>query len=183
MTSHIPVILLTARAAKESRLEGLEIGADDFITKPFDGEELQVRVKNLIEQRKKLSEIYRKDFEVIRKNQKVHIPSMDEKFLQKVKTVVEKNMSDPEYGVEKFASDMALSRFQLHRKLSALINQSITEFIRTIRLNYAIELLKKRTGTISEIAYDAGFNNPTYFSISFKKQFGISPKEYLNQLD
>jgi len=182
-TSHIPVILLTARAAKESRLEGLEIGADDFITKPFDGEELQVRVKNLIEQRKKLSEIYRKDFEVIRKNQKVHIPSMDEKFLQKVKTVVEKNMSDPEYGVEKFASDMALSRFQLHRKLSALINQSITEFIRTIRLNYAIELLKKRTGTISEIAYDAGFNNPTYFSISFKKQFGISPKEYLNQLD
>ena len=78
---------------------------------------------------------------------------------------------------------MALSRFQLHRKLSALISQSITEFIRTIRLNYAIELLKKRAGTISEIAYDAGFNNPTYFSISFKKQYGISPKEYLNQID
>ena len=182
-TSHIPVILLTARAAKESRLEGLGTGADDFITKPFDGDELQVRVKNLIEQRRKLSEYYRKEFEIIREDLKESALTMDEKFLNKVKTVVEKNLSNPEYGVEEFASDMALSRFQLHRKLSALLNQSTTEFIRTIRLNFAIGLLKKRTGTISEIAYDAGFNNPTYFSISFKKQFGVSPSEYLNRLD
>ncbi len=182
-TSHIPVILLTARAAKESRLEGLGTGADDFITKPFDRDELQVRVKNLIEQQRKLSEYYRKEFEIIREDLKESALTMDEKFLNKVKTVVEKNLSNPEYGVEEFASDMALSRFQLHRKLSALLNQSTTEFIRTIRLNFAIGLLKKRTGTISEIAYDAGFNNPTYFSISFKKQFGVSPSEYLNRLD
>jgi len=182
-TSHIPVILLTARASKESRLEGLETGADDFITKPFDGEELQVRVKNLINQRKKLSEHYRKDFEMFHISGAEKALSMEEKFLQKAKAVVEKNLSNPEYGVKTFASDMALSRFQLHRKLSALVNQSTTEFIRTIRLNYAISLLKKRAGTISEIAYDAGFNNPTYFSISFKKQYGISPTEYLNQLD
>ncbi len=182
-TSHIPVILLTARASKESRMEGLETGADDFITKPFDGEELQVRVKNLIDQRKKLSEHYRKDYEVIQENVKEKFLTLDEKFLQKAKRIVEKNLSNPEYGVEEFASDMALSRYQLHRKLSALVKQPITEFIRTIRLNYAIELLKKRSGTISEIAYDAGFNNPTYFSISFKKHFGISPKEYINQVD
>jgi len=182
-TSHIPVILLTARATKESRMEGLETGADDFITKPFDGEELQVRVKNLIEQRKKLSGIYRKDFEIVQQNKKERVFSMDEKFLQKAKSVVGKNISNSEYGVEEFASDMALSRFQLHRKLGALINQPTTEFIRTIRLNFAIDLLKKRSGTISEIAYDAGFNNPTYFSISFKKHFGKSPKEYINQMD
>jgi len=182
-TCHIPVILLTARASKESRLEGLETGADDFVTKPFDGEELQVRVKNLIDQRKKLSHHYRKDFEVIQTTSEDKLLSMDEKFLGKAKEMVEKSLSNPEYGVENFASDMALSRYQLHRKLSALVNQSATEFIRILRLNFAIGLLKKRAGNISEIAYDAGFNNPTYFSISFKKQFGLSPTEYLNQLD
>jgi DNA-binding response OmpR family regulator/two-component sensor histidine kinase len=182
-TCHIPLILLTARASRESRLEGLEKGADDFVIKPFDGEELQARVKNLIDQRKKLSEHYRKDFEALRDSDKETILSLDEKFLHKAKAMVEKSLSNPEYGVGGFASDMALSCFQLHRKLTALMNQSATEFIRTIRLNYAIRLLKNRAGTISEIAYDAGFNNPTYFSISFKKQFGISPSEYLAQLE
>ncbi len=182
-TSHIPIILLTARASKESRLEGLETGADDFITKPFDGEELQVRVKNLIVQRKMLREFYRKDLEVIPDNRIEKILSVDDRFLQKAKEVVRTNLTNPEYKTENFASDMALSRFQLHRKLSALINQSATEFIRTIRLNYAMELLKSRAGTVSEIAYDAGFNNPTYFSISFKKHFGISPRDCLNTIN
>ena len=108
---------------------------------------------------------------------------MEEKFLQKARLTVEKNLSNSDYSVENFASDMALSRSQLHRKLSALVNQPITEFIRRIRLNFAVGLLKKRAGTISEIAYDAGFNTPTYFSISFKKHYGISPTEYLKQLD
>ncbi len=182
-TCHIPLILLTARASKESRLEGLETGADDFITKPFDGEELLVRVRNLIDQRKRLSDHYRKGYEIFKKSIKEDALTMDEKFLQKARKLVEKNISDTEYGVDNFASDMALSRFQLHRKLRALFDQSITEFIRTIRLNYAIGLLKKRAGTISEIAYDAGFNNPTYFSSSFRQQYGISPTEYLEQLD
>jgi DNA-binding response OmpR family regulator len=181
-TCHVPVILLTARASKESRLEGLETGADDFITKPFDGEELQVRVKNLVDQRKKLSEHYQKRFEPISAESSDAILSRDEKFLNKAQSVVEVNLSNPEYGVDSFASDMALSRFQLHRKLKALLDQSVTEFIRTIRLNYAITLLQKRAGTISEIAYDAGFNNPTYFTISFKKKYGISPSEYMDQL-
>ena len=182
-TSHIPVILLTARASKESRIEGLEKGADDFITKPFDGEELQVRVKNLIDQRKILSERYRLGFEIIKSEIPEHALSMDEQFLKKAETVVESNLSNPEYGVVNFASDMALSRVQLHRKLRALVDQSVTEFIRTIRLNFAIGLLQRKAGTISEIAYDAGFNNPTYFTISFKKKYGISPSDYLNRLD
>jgi DNA-binding response OmpR family regulator len=181
-TSHIPVILLTARASRESRIEGLETGADDFVTKPFDAEELLVRIRNLIDQRKKLRERYIKDFEVIKAGSKEQPLSLDEKFLQKARSVVEKNLADPEYGVERFASDMAMSRVQLHRKLRALIDQPVTEFIRTIRLNYAVGLLRKKAGTISEIAYDAGFNNPTWFTISFKKKFGLSPSDYLEQL-
>jgi signal transduction histidine kinase/ligand-binding sensor domain-containing protein/CheY-like chemotaxis protein len=182
-TSHIPVILLTARATKESRMEGLETGADDFITKPFDGEELQVRVQNLVDQRKKLSEHFRKKFELIAAKPSDAPLSRDEKFLIKAQSVVEANLSNPDYGVENFASDMALSRYHLHRKLKALVEQSTTEFIRTIRLTFAINLLKNRAGTISEIAYDAGFNNPTYFTISFKKKYGISPSEYLDRLE
>jgi signal transduction histidine kinase/ligand-binding sensor domain-containing protein/DNA-binding response OmpR family regulator len=181
LTGHIPVILLTARASKESRLEGLETGADDFVTKPFDSEELLVRVKNLIHQRKQLRVLYRREFELIRRESPDKVLSMDERFLQKAKAIVQKNLADPEYSAERFASDMALSRSQLHRKLIALIDQPVTEFIRTIRLNYAAALLAKRAGTISEIAYDAGFNNPTYFSISFKLQFGVSPSDYLAQ--
>ncbi|HNS18750.1 MAG TPA: response regulator [Bacteroidales bacterium] len=182
-TSHIPVILLTARASKESRIEGLETGADDFVTKPFDAEELLVRIRNLIDQRKKLRERYRQDLELLQPARAGEVLSMDEKFLRKAKAVVEKQLSDPEFGVEGFASDMALSRSQLSRKLNALVGQSVTEFIRILRLNYALGLLKKKAGTISEIAYDSGFNNLTYFSISFKKQFGLSPTEYMNQLD
>jgi DNA-binding response OmpR family regulator len=181
-TSHIPVILLTARASRESRMEGLETGADDFVTKPFDAEELLVRVKNLIDQRKRLAERYRRDFELLQPARNGEVLSMDEKFLTKSKAVVDKNLSDPEFGVEEFASAMALSRSQLSRKLNALMGQSVTEFIRTIRLNHALGLLKQKAGTISEIAYDSGFNNLTYFSISFKRQFGLSPTEYMNQV-
>ena len=184
-TSHIPVILLTARASKESRMEGLETGADDFITKPFDGDELQVRVNNLIKQRKRLSTTlerkFQKSYSTIDLDfEDMGITSMDDTFLQKAKEVADKNLSNPDYTIEDFASAMALSRSQLHRKLKALINSSCTDFINTIRMNYAIELLQKKAGTISEIAYDAGFNNPNYFSKIFRRKFGMSPSEYQN---
>ena len=164
-------------------MEGLESGADDFITKPFDGEELQVRVKNLVDQRKKLSEHYQKNFNLAGKKASEVPLSMDEKFLKKAQDLIEENLSNADYGVENFATDMALSRVQLHRKLRALVDQSATGFIRSIRLNHAMILLQKKAGTIAEIAYDAGFNNPTYFSISFKKKFGITPTDYLDQLE
>jgi AraC-like DNA-binding protein len=110
------------------------------------------------------------------------ITSMDDKFLQKAKEVADKNLSNSDYTIEDFASAMALSRSQLHRKLKALINSSGTEFINTIKMNYAIELLQKKAGTISEIAYDAGFNNPNYFSKIFRRKFGMSPSEYQNNI-
>lgn len=177
-TSHIPVILLTARASKENRIEGLETEADDFITKPFDGDELQVRVKNLIVQRKKLQAFYRKDLEVNRNIVKEEKLSMDEMFLQKAKMIVTKNLSNPQYEVTDFATEMAMSRIQLYRKLRALVDNSVTEFIRNIRLNLAAELIKKKAGSLSGIAYDVGFNNPSYFSICFRNHFGVSPTEY-----
>ncbi len=123
-TSHIPVILLTARASKESRMEGLETGADDFITKPFDGDELQVRVNNLIDQRKRLRTVLERKIQKSSSTVKldfedIEITSMDDKFLQKAKEIVENNLSNNEYTVEDFASAMALSRSQLHQKIKS----------------------------------------------------------------
>ncbi len=178
-TSHIPVILLTAKAAREDKLEGLETGADDFLSKPFDPDELLVRINNLITQREKLKEKYINWFKPKLEKEKEKILSLDDKFLIKAQQVVEQNLSDPEFSVEFFAKEMAISRVQLHRKLKALTNQSGGEFIRILRLNKAADLLLQRTGNISETAWDVGFNDPNYFTTSFRKHFGISPSEYL----
>ena len=178
LTCHIPVILLTAKASKESRLEGLETGADDFITKPFDGEELIVRVNNLITQRIRLKERFRMEFEKSPDMDSTVRLSMDQQFLQKATDIIEKHLSDPDFSVKLLSQEMALSRVQLHRKLTAIVNRNATDFIRIYRLNKAAEMLARKTATISEIAYDVGFSSPSYFSECFKKQYGVSPSEY-----
>jgi DNA-binding response OmpR family regulator len=175
-TSHIPVILLTARAGGENKVEGLETGADDYIIKPFDARELQVRVKNLIEQRRKLRERFRKEITLQPKD--IAITSMDEQFLKKAMEVIEQNLSDPEFSTEVFAKGVAMSRMQLNRKLRALTDQSTHEFIRTYRLKRAAQLLQHRAGTVSEICYDVGFNSLSHFAKVFREQFGQSPSEY-----
>jgi len=185
-TSHIPIILLTAKASKESKLEGLETGADAFLTKPFDADELLIRISNLINQRKRLREIFgEKLSHTLSPNltelKDSGITSMDEQFLQKAFETVEKEMSDPEFGVSSFSSQMNLSRMQLHRKLKALTDQSATEFIKTNRLNKAVVLLKSKSATATEIAYDVGFNSPSYFFTCFKEHFGKSLTEYTKQ--
>ena len=179
-TSHIPVILLTARASIESKIEGLETGADDFITKPFDHQELLTRIKNLILQRNKLKEKFRKEIEFNQLSKDRTILSMDQQFIRKAKSLIEKNISEPEFSIENFAREMALSRVQLHRKLRALVGQSSTKFIRTIKLNRAAELLKNKSGTVSEIAYDVGFNTLPYFTKCFREQFGVNPSKFGN---
>jgi DNA-binding response OmpR family regulator len=175
-TSHIPVILLTARAGGESKVEGLETGADDYIIKPFDARELQVRVKNLIEQRRKLRERFRKEITLQPKD--IAITSMDEQFLKKSMDVVEQNLSDPEFSTEMFAKKVAMSRAQMNRKLRALTGQSTHEFIRAYRLMRAAQLLQHRAGTVSEICYDVGFNSLSHFAKAFREQFGQSPSEF-----
>jgi len=175
-TSHIPVILLTAKASGESKIEGLETGADDYIMKPFDAKELKVRIKNLIDQRKELREHFLKEgtFNLDNKN----LISTDKKFLEKAVKIINEHLSDSLFGVESFASELAIGRTTLHKKVVALVGEAPGELIKRIRLSKAGILLKNKTGNISEIALEVGFNNPAYFSECFKKQFGVNPSQY-----
>jgi DNA-binding response OmpR family regulator/two-component sensor histidine kinase len=175
-TSHIPIILLTAKAGNEHKLEGLKTGADDYLIKPFDASELLVRGKNLIEQRQKLRERFRR--EITLQPHDISITPMEERFLDRAKAIVENHLSDTGFGVEPFAAEMALSRSQLHRKLFALTGLSPGDFIRGMRLQRAALLLQQHFGTVSEVAYEVGFSNPSHFTESFRKQFGLAPSEY-----
>ena len=176
-TSHIPIILLTAKSSMENKLEGLETGADDYLTKPFNISELQVRVSNLIDQRKKLRERFRK--EILLEPKEIAVTTADEKFLYRISNLIEKHIADYNFSVDIFAKEMGMSRMQLHRKLHAVSGQSASDFIRNFRLKRAAKLLQGNYGNIAEVAYDVGFNNPSYFSECFKKLFGSLPSEYV----
>ena len=175
-TEHIPIVLLTAKADVKSRLEGLGTGADDYLTKPFNMEELSIRVQNLIAQRKLLRERYSRM--IVLKPQDIDITSKDEVFLTKAMGIVEQQMEDPEFSVEKFQSAIGMSRMQLHRKLKALTGHSTMEFIKVQRLTQAVSLLRKDWGSVSEVCYAVGFANLSHFTTSFKKQYGVPPSEY-----
>jgi signal transduction histidine kinase/DNA-binding response OmpR family regulator len=175
-TSHIPVVLLTAKAGQGDKLEGLETGADDYLTKPFDVRELRTRVRNLIDQRRRLRERFRRD--VILDPKDITVTSMDERFLQRALDVIEAHMSEGDFGVAEFSQAVGMSRASLHNKLRALTGQPASDFIRTQRLIRAAQLLQKRFGNVTEVAFEVGFSNPSYFSECFKKQFGQSPSRY-----
>jgi signal transduction histidine kinase/DNA-binding response OmpR family regulator/ligand-binding sensor domain-containing protein len=172
-TSHIPIILLTAKAASENKIEGLQTGADDYLIKPFEPKELAARVTNLIELRRKL----RERFATVNPLQlsDVTVSSVDEAFLKKVLSAVEANLADEGFHLEELSQRLGMSRTQLYRKLTALTGQAPWAYIRFIRLHRAMGLLQKNSGTVSEIAYRVGFNDPSYFSKCFHKQFGKSP--------
>ena len=175
-TSHIPIILLTAKATGDDKIDGLEKGADDYIMKPFDAKELQVRVKNLIDQRKKIAEYHRKNqlFNI----SEIDAASVDKKFLIKAFEIVNRHIADEDLSVEVFANEIALSRVQLHRKLVALIGYPPGDFIRIVRLSKAAELIKNKFGNISEIGLEVGFSNSANFAKAFRSQFGVSPTEF-----
>ena len=180
-TSHIPVILLTAKATMNDKLTGLETGADDYIMKPFETEELKARIKNLIEQRKRIHEYFRKKgiFEL----NHVEITSTDKKLLQRTFEIITKNISNPSFSVETLAEDLSMSRFVLYKKIVSLMGESPVELIRRIRLLKAAKLIENKFGNLSEIALEIGFNNPAYFSECFKKQFGVPPSHYPQKND
>jgi len=175
-TCHIPVILLTAKADMESRLEGLETGVDDYLSKPFSTAELRVRVKNLIEQRKRLALKYRARLNA--PNPVNYEPSLDDKFLQRAKAIVEKNIGDAAFGVEQMADEIHLSRAQLFRKLKAITGISPNEFINDIRLEKAAALIEAKADILTQISYSVGYNEQSYFAKRFRKKFGLSPREY-----
>ena len=177
-TSHIPVILLTAKGGKDSKLEGLETGADDYLTKPFDEAELKVRVANLVEQRRRLRA--KLGEQVIKlEPQNIQINSADERFLRRVMGIIETYMADEVFSIEDLGKEVGMSRSQLHRKLKALTDQSPSVFLRTLRLKRAHQLLQQRVGTAAEISYQVGFSSPAYFSKCFKDQFGMTPGEIM----
>ena len=175
-TSHIPVILLTAKSEQESKLEGLETGADDYLTKPFDTKELLIRIKNLISIRRKLHEKFSDGKIIYRKGEK-KLSLIDEKFLTKSLEVAEKHLSEEEFSIEQFAKEIGMDRFQLHRKLKALTGKSPSLYLRSVRLSKAKKMIEEKTGNISEIAYSVGFSSPVYFSACFKDEFGYPPRE------
>lgn len=174
--SHIPVILLTARTAEEQKMEGFESGADDYITKPFNFEILQSRIRNLIHQREAFQKDFRKQIEV--KASDVNITSLDEKLIQRAIKCVEENISDTAFSVETLSHELGMSRVHLYKKLLALTGKSPIEFIRVIRLQQAAQLLEKSQLTVSEIAYKVGFNNPKYFTKYFKEEYKMLPSAY-----
>lgn len=176
LTSFIPVILVTAKTSDESHLKALQNTADAFLTKPFNHEVLKATVWQEIQERQKLQKRYSK--ELILKPTEVLINTVDEKFIAKLETVLEKAISNPYFNAETFADEMHISRMQLHRKLKSLFGISATEFIRNERLKVAADLLKNEKLSISEIAYSVGFNDVGYFSRCFKEIYQKSPSDF-----
>jgi YesN/AraC family two-component response regulator len=175
-TSHIPIIMLTAKADKQSKLEGLVTGADDYIIKPFDSNELQIRIRNLIAQRKRLQEQFNRNFFI--DGRTTELGSADERFLEKAKDILDKHLSDPDFRVESLSRHLGISRMQLYRKLQGLANQSPGEFIQKLRLKHSLILLNDGYDNIAQIAYQVGFSDPSYYARCFRKLYGESPSEY-----
>jgi signal transduction histidine kinase/AraC-like DNA-binding protein len=177
-TSHIPLVMLTARTSEEQKIEGFACGANDYVTKPFNFEILQSRIKNLVAHREVIQKNFQKHVDIRTAN--VEITSLDEKLISKAIRIVEENMGEPDFSVEKFSRELGMSRVHLYKKLLALTGKSPIEFIRTIRLQRAAQLLEKSQLSVSEIAYQVGFNNPKYFSKYFKDYFNMLPSAYAN---
>ncbi|MEP0262630.1 response regulator [Dokdonia sp.] len=175
-TSHIPIVMLTAKAGDENRLTGLENGADAYITKPFNTEILKTTTYNLLETRKKLQERFSQEVVLIPKDMAIN--SADERFLDNLKEIVDTQIIESDFTTESFSKALGMSRMQLHRKLKALTGLSATEFIRSQRLKLAAQLLKKSDINVSQVGYAVGFNNHSYFTKCFKEHYGVSPSDY-----
>jgi signal transduction histidine kinase/AraC-like DNA-binding protein len=180
LTSHIPIVVLTAKSSNEAHLQSLKSTANVFLTKPFNNEIVKETIFQLLEERKKLQRHFTKD--LILKPKENQVNQLDEKFYTKLQTVIDKHIQEPDFSADEFASVMAMSRMQLHRKLKSLLGITTSEFIRNERLKMAIVLLIKGENNISEIAYSIGFNEVTYFSKCFKDVYNCAPSEYLNSI-
>jgi len=179
LTSHIPVILLTARSTVEYQLAGIETGADDYITKPFNLKVLSLKIKNLLAVRETLREKYKKTLSIQSTAEEPISP--DEKLLKKVLDFVNARMEDPELGIDHICDQIGLSKTQLYRKMTALTGMSTVDLIKNIRLQRAGDLLKNKKFNVNEVSFMVGFTDTDYFRKCFKVQFGVSPSEFTRQ--
>jgi signal transduction histidine kinase/ligand-binding sensor domain-containing protein/DNA-binding response OmpR family regulator len=177
-TSHIPVVLLTARGSVEFKLDGLESGADEYVTKPFNPKVLQLKVKNLISRRNALHAYFKGQGILNLEPKRVTLSSADDQFIKTALELVELNMSNASYTVEEMSRDVGMSHTQLYRKIKALTGQTINEFIRAIRLKRAAQLLEQHQLTVSEITYKVGFTDLQHFRECFKKMYELTPTQY-----
>jgi YesN/AraC family two-component response regulator len=175
-TNHIPIVLLTARADSDSRILGLELGADAYLTKPFDKKELMTCLHNLFVQREKLRLKYQSN--LFKNLPEEQVGGLNEKFLNKTIKILEQNYGNETFSIEDLYLKLGISRVQLHRKLTALIRQSASSFIRNFRLQKACNQLLETDKNVSEIAYSVGFANPNYFTRAFTHEYGMSPTEF-----
>ncbi len=179
-TSHIPIILLTARSLEEDRIEGYKLGADAYLPKPFNVSVLKARIQNLLETRRKIKERFLSQASILSSSE-VTTNTLDEKFLDDVNQVIMDHIDESDFGLESLITELGISRSQFYRKINSLTGQNPSNYIRTIRLKFAAELLKKKSGSIKEIAFRSGFNSTAYFSKTFRELFGMTPVEFSEQ--
>lgn len=179
-TSHIPVIMLTAKNLEEHRAEGYEHGADSYITKPFHSKVLLARIENLLRQRQLLKNLYQGAQEAEKEISEAHLEDRDKQFLKQLQAIIQKNLSDSEFGVEDMGQQIGLSRVQLYRKVKAMTGSSVVDLLRKARLAKARRLLETRSMSVSEVAYEVGFSAPSYFTKCFKEEYGMLPGDVGN---
>ena len=176
--SHVPVIMLTSKSEISDRLEGIKLGADAYLAKPFSLEELHLTIDNLIDNVRRLKGKFSGALKQDDKVEKVEVKGYDEELMERIMKVVNENLSDSDFNVEKMCDEVGVSRTQLHRKLKEMTGVPTSEFLRNIRLNEAARLIRERKINITQVSYMVGFANNSHFSTAFKKYFGMSPTEY-----
>ncbi|MFT3936602.1 MAG: DNA-binding response regulator [Chitinophagaceae bacterium] len=184
-TSHIPVILLTAKSTQSDQVSGLETGADMYLTKPFSTKVLELNVRNLLAARERLRQIFQRQLNTYTPEEPKETPgkisglnAIEQEFLQKVINIVEENLDNPDFGVEMLSRKVAMSAPILYKKIKAVSQLSVNDFIKSIRLKKATQLLSEKQMTVYEVAYAVGYNDLKHFRQEFKKQFGKTPSEY-----
>jgi len=176
-TSHIPILMLSAKASAEHQIEGLNTGADDYISKPFNLDLLLAKINSILKTREGLRKRYRNQLSII--PEEITVTNADENILKRLLEIIEENLSNPDLSANTFVTQIGMSRSVLYAKLKELTGQSVNEFVRTVKLKKASQVMVQNQKNISEVAYMFGFNTPQYFTKCFKEEFGIPPKDFI----
>lgn len=181
-TSHIIVVLLTAQISMENEIASYELGADDYVSKPFEPNVLKVHLKNLLKKRKQIQANFKSN-PSIGMISKIDFTSLDEQLIEKAIKVVERNLSDPEFNVVALASELGMSRSTLARKIKGITGRTPLDFIKDIKMKHACQMLKNKRMSIAEMVIALGYNDHKYFATSFREVYGMTPSEYQKKVE